>query len=85
MPRICQDAAARLMEELSFDTASHVLVRHAQAHVKDAIAILYEHYRDRLRLALRKKLGDRHRIMKEIRSLIVRMATDNPTVGSRLR
>lgn len=42
-------------------TASHVLVRRAQERDSAAISILFDRYRDRLRRALRRKLGANYR------------------------
>jgi RNA polymerase sigma-70 factor (ECF subfamily) len=42
-------------------TASHILVARAQRRDSAAIAILFERYRDKLRLALRRRLGDQYR------------------------
>lgn len=38
-------------------TASHVLVQRARQRDSAAIAVLFDRYRDKLRLALRRKLG----------------------------
>ncbi len=42
-------------------TASHVLVQRARQRDSAAIAALFDRYRDKLRLALRRKLGDNYR------------------------
>jgi RNA polymerase sigma-70 factor (ECF subfamily) len=42
-------------------TASHVLVQRARQRDSAAIAVLFDRYRDKLRLALRRKLGENYR------------------------